>query len=401
VNAQSSRSAHAAGGVTASLRASVVGCAVLRAWVVGSSVLLASLVGCSRSSATRGNPPPTGSSPRTAAPPASDAAHASVDARSAPGSTPPPPQGGPIDPPAAAGEFRDAAQWLPQGDVATYTQAGAVTRSNAANLFQIIDGAAALYEEYGVRNFAKTDYRRTDNAIVVSVELYEFDAPLGAFGRYTRALADGRDPAGLQAQGVRIGGGGYQGSTQLTFWRGRVLAQISVSDGSDEPDEAAVLRVARDLLPRFGEAVAQRIPGETTEPASPLPTEGRVWGGVTYFGEAAMGLESGPGWVGHYRAAQGARYRVGVFVRANAADAQRLLQRLRRPGAADVPALGESAFTLAGAAPNGEIVVARAGSRVVVVADGVGTNVTSLDRDAKIAAARSALAAPATPAPAH
>src|SRR5262245_42881807 len=77
-------------------------------------------------------------------------------------STPPPPTTA-IDPPAAAAEFRDAAQWLPQGEPAPgWRQSGAVIRSRAADLFQIIDGEAPSYEQYGLHNFAKTDYRRAD-----------------------------------------------------------------------------------------------------------------------------------------------------------------------------------------------------------------------------------------------
>src|SRR5262245_8006788 len=95
-------------------------------------------------------------------------AGATADARGAtPGSTggaspaasPTTPSGSPppaaaLDPPAAAAEFRDAAQVLPQGAVGGWRQSGAVIRSTAANLAQIIDGAAELYARYGVRNYA-------------------------------------------------------------------------------------------------------------------------------------------------------------------------------------------------------------------------------------------------------
>src|SRR6266545_3027687 len=47
-----------------------------------------------------------------------------------------------IEPPASDTEFREAAHWLPRGDVAGWQQSGAVTRSSAANLFQIMDGEA-------------------------------------------------------------------------------------------------------------------------------------------------------------------------------------------------------------------------------------------------------------------
>lgn len=338
---------------------------------------------CKRQPAESASPPP----------PVARTAGDASQARGEPGA--PPPAAGELDPPAPASEFRETAQWLPQGEVAGWQQSGAVVRSNVANLSQIIDGAAPSYEQYGVRNYAKTDYRQPGSSRVITIELYEFGTPLGAFGRYSLMLANGRDPGTLQPQGVSLGGGGYQGTTQLTFWKGRHLAQISVADESDEPNESALAAAAREALPRFGNAVAQNLPADGALPPSPLSPEGMVWGGETYLADGVFGIEqTGPAWVGFYRTPEGKRYRLAVFARENAADAQRVFARLRGRGATAVQHLGDEAFTVPNEA-HGEIAVVRRGSTLYAVADGGAPALASLDAQGRLAVLRTALAAPA------
>lgn len=349
---------------------------------------------CKRQPSESTPPPPPATRPTAPAAGADGSA-------GAPGSTPPPAAGA-LDPPAPAAEFREAAQWLPQGEVVPgWRQSGAVTRSVAANLFQIMDGEAPSYEQYGLRNFAKADYRRAENPHqVATINVFEFAEPLGAFGRYSLMVSSGRDPATLQPQGVTVGGGGYQGSSQLNFWKGRHLVQISVTDDSDEPNEQAVNAVAREVLPRLAAAVERMIPAAGERPASPLPQEGLVWGGETYLAEGVFGVEqTGPAWVGHYRSADGKRYRLAVFARPSANEAQRIAGRYRGAGASAIRGLGDDAFAVPNE-QNGELVVARRGNTVYIVADGGVSGMQPLDRNGKIAVLRAALSAPAAGAPA-
>lgn len=306
-----------------------------------------------------------------------------------------------IDPPAPASEFRDAAQWLPQGEIDGWRQSGAVVRSTAANLYQIIDGAAASFEQYGVRNFAKTDYRRPGSSLVTTVEIYEFATPLGAFGRYSLMVTGGRDPSTLQSQGVRLGGGGYQGTTQLVFWKGRHFVQISMADESEEPNETALVTAARDALPRLAAAVERLIPGDTTPPPTPLPPDGLVWGGTSYLADGVFGIEqTGPAWVGHYRTPEGKRYRLAIFQRDNPADAQRVVHRLRGNNATPVPRLGDEAFVVTNET-QGEIMVTRRNNVVLALADGGAPGLEPLDRNGKITVLRTVLATSLVPSSSH
>ncbi|MEI8254748.1 MAG: DUF6599 family protein [Deltaproteobacteria bacterium] len=343
------------------------------------------VAGC-RSRPTENTPPP-------APPRDTRAAVPSTGPHDGAATPPTPAAASDVDPPATPAEFREAARYLPQGRVGDWVQSGSVTRSTAANLFQVIDGAAVAYERYGVRSFARTDYRRPGTTLVATVEVYEFAAPIGAFGRYSMMLSDGRDPASLQLQGVQRGGGGYQGTTQTTFWKGSVLAQISVTDTSDEPSEQAIATAAREVLPRLAEAVERIVPGQVAPPLSPLPSDNMVWGGNTYFAEGVYGVEqTGAAWIGHYRSNEGKRYRLAVFTRASVGDAQAVLARFRPLGGHPVAGLGDEALAVTSPSA-GEIVVARRGTNVFAAADGGITGQPSPTREAKIAILRAAMTA--------
>ena len=83
----------------------------------------------------------------------------------------------------------------------------------------MIDGAGAKYIEYGFRQMARTDYRKSGTQLVVTAEVYDMGSPLGAFGQYSMLLSEGRDPATMQPRAVNHGGGGFLGTSQLVFWK--------------------------------------------------------------------------------------------------------------------------------------------------------------------------------------
>ncbi|MDO9017067.1 MAG: hypothetical protein Q8S73_42075 [Deltaproteobacteria bacterium] len=325
---------------------------------------------------------------RRAAPPSAPSAGASPTAR-APSGAPP---AASVDPPAGPEAFRETSRFLPQGvAVPGWTQSGAVRLASASELFQIMDGAAEKYVGYGVRQFARTEYRKTGSQLVVSAEVYDMGSVLGAFGQYSMLLSDSRDPASMQANAVAQGGGGFLGTSQLVFWRGQYLVQLNLADESEEPDESALAGSARDVLPALAARVAAAIPGETTAPteARILPTEGLVWGGATYLANNVLAVDqTGPGWVGHYAAAGGQRYRVAVLSRGSAEAARAALQRFRGAGLTAVSGVGDEAFTTA------TFAAARKGSTVVVVAGPAPAELPTLpagDRSGRLRAVVAAL----------
>ncbi|MDP3278292.1 MAG: hypothetical protein Q8Q09_24100 [Deltaproteobacteria bacterium] len=345
-------------------------------WLLGA--LLASSPACKRTQAP--TPPPT--------PPPAVTPSAVADSG---------PTGPALAPGADAAEFRDAARVLPRVAVGSFRQTGPVLRSTAANLFQFIDGDAVSYQAYGVRQYAKTDYRKPNTSLVVTVSAYEFADALGAWGRYSQNLSTGRDPASLEPQAVRFGAAGFQGRTQLVFVKETFLIQVDISDESEESDENALFAAAREVLPAFAGSSASLAPGHDTPPATPLIPASLVWGGATYVSQAVLGVDStGAGWVGWYRDAQSRRYRAAVFERQSAAEAVALCAALRGRAAQTVvaPSADEAfAVTLATA---GETVVLRRGTTVVAVtnhgADADNAPASQLSRAEKLALAQAQLA---------
>lgn len=299
-----------------------------------------------------------------------------------------------VDPPAPAADFREAGQYLPQGaPVPSWSQSGAVRIVNGQDLFQLIDGAGEKYMAYGFRQLARTDYRKAGTQFAVTAEVYDMGSALGAFGQYSMLLSDGRDPATLEPQATPHGGGGFLGTSQLVFWKGRHLVQLNLTNENDDGDESALRAVAREALPPLAARIAATLPGETAAPVpAALPREGLVWGGATYLAQNALGVErSGAAWVGHYRGADGGRWRVALFERPDAAGARATAALFRGAQTAAVPGVGEEAFSSTGAA--GEVLVARKGARVVVVAGSGLEGVAVPPREARLTALRAMVAA--------
>ena len=296
------------------------------------------------------------------------------------------------EPPADPAQFTNAGQWFPQRAVGPWAQSGPVVRAARGNVFQIIDGEADSYERYGLRSFARTEYRLPGTPLVITGSVYEFAEPLGAFGRYSLMVSDGRDPESLRAQAVSFGRGGYLGGTQLAYSKGNVLVQLSIADASDEPNEAALLRAAPDALTRLGQAIETRLPGSCEMPPSPLRSDGLVWGGATYVADGVFGVDgTGPAWVGHYRAPSGQRYRLAVFASETAAAAARLLDQFGADDGQTLPGLGDRAAALP-ADESGEMIVVRRGATVwVLTGSGVAT-AHDLERADALNVLRAALA---------
>lgn len=293
--------------------------------------------------------------------------------------------------PANTAEFRAAGRVLPRGEIAGFRQSGSVIHSSGQNLFQQIDGDAVSYQNYGVRDYAKTDYRKPGTKLVATVSIYEFESPLGAFGRYSMHLASGRDPSTLESQAVRIGAAGFQGRTQLVFVKESFLVQVDLADENEDVNETALFAAARDILPALARAAATSITGSDNVPASPLVADNLVWGGASYLAQSVLDVEnSGPGWVGWYRSTDNKRYRVALIAADNDNNARATANRFRLRGAAALSnTTADEAFAVT-LPTHGESVVARRAT-TIAIATGSGIDATpapaTLDRAALTAAA--------------
>jgi len=278
----------------------------------------------------------------------------------------------------------------------TWTQSGGVRLfTGATELFQIIDGAGEKFMAYGFRQMARTDYRKPQSELVVTAEIYDMGSVLGAFGQYTMMMSDGRDPSTLEPQSQNVGGGGFLGTSQLTFWRGNYLVQLNLADDGGESEEAALRTAAREALVPLAARIAGSLPGATTAPTPGpgFPADEVVWGGTTYLANSVFGIDNtGAAWVAHCRNAAGRRYRVAVFSRDGVAPARALVATLRGTLGTAVPTLGDEAFWLTHPVA-GELLVVRKGTRVWALGNPLGEPANALDRDGRVARARALLAA--------
>ncbi len=275
----------------------------------------------------------------------------------------------------------------------SWTQSGAVRVIRGQDLFQLIDGAGEKYLAYGFRELARTDYRKSGTELVITAEVYDMGSPLGAYGQYSMLLSDGRDPAAMQPQAVQQGGGGFLGTSQLVFWKGQHLVQINLVDDSGERDENGLRQLAREALPPVATRIAAALPGDTTAPATPpgLVRDGLVWGGATYLAQGVFGIErTGPAWVGHYRA-DDTRWRAAVFSKASAEEARAVANLFRGAHPTAIAGLGDEAFSATTAA--GEVIVARKGSTVIVLADAGVEGLRTPAREARVERVRAAITA--------
>jgi hypothetical protein len=147
-----------------------------------------------------------------------------------------------------------------------WTQAGEVRIHTAENLWEYIDGAAVLFEEYGVRTCTTADLSAA--GVSVTVDLYEMASPLGAVGVFKREST--REETGIAGATVAA----LSPPFQALLVKGSTYGKVNVFEGElTEPE-------GRKLL----EGLAASLPGEAVMPPefSLLPEEGRVAGSEGY-----------------------------------------------------------------------------------------------------------------------
>jgi len=156
-----------------------------------------------------------------------------------------------------------------------WTQTGEVRVYTAENLWEYIDGAAVLFEEYGVRTCTSADLVAED--LSVTVDLYEMGSPLAAVGVFrSENSSDELDLPGATVAAVAP-------PYQALMVKGGTYAKVNVYEGQLTDSQGYALL----------EGLASSLPGETAMPAefSLLPEEGRVAGSEGYQPGSLLSLE--------------------------------------------------------------------------------------------------------------
>jgi len=132
--------------------------------------------------------------------------------------------------------------------VSGWRASGAPRTFDRKDVYDELDGGAEVYLEYGLASLKVQRYSRPGEPDI-TMDLFEMDAPAGAYGAFTFERED--EEAGV-GQGSEYGGG------LLRFWQGRFFGFVQA-----ERETPA----AREAVLTLGKAVASGLGSPGKEPA--------------------------------------------------------------------------------------------------------------------------------------
>lgn len=157
-----------------------------------------------------------------------------------------------VDPGTEQTAVKDLSHYLPDsGLVNGWEPAHPPETSVGDNLYDLINGGASIYYEYGFKQVITQQYVNAES-LYMTLELYEMNNNAAAFGMYTYKT-------GASGKGVDINADALLEDHYLNFWKGRFLGTVT-GFGSGPKNDEALLTIAR--------AVAEKI--TDTSPIPPL-----------------------------------------------------------------------------------------------------------------------------------
>jgi hypothetical protein len=136
------------------------------------------------------------------------------------------------------------------------------------NLYEVINGGAAIYHEYGFQQAVFLTLINKDEKRI-NLEICEMDNPECAYGIYSFKTDTG-------GTFLDIGEDGWLSSYYLNFWKGKFLITITGLDNSKE---------IKDTMIQIAKLVDHRIQMKSIKPdlIQYLPDEDLLPNGITYF----------------------------------------------------------------------------------------------------------------------
>jgi hypothetical protein len=133
-------------------------------------------------------------------------------------------------------------------DVLGWIRSGTPQNYRGDKLFEMIDGGAEIYHEYGFSQVLMADYENK-NGHTITMEIYEMTDSAAAFGIYSFNI-------GNSGQSIDIGHEAMLSGYYLNFWKGKLLVTVIGSD-SDPATVQGLLNLAR-MVARYYEPVAEK-----------------------------------------------------------------------------------------------------------------------------------------------
>lgn len=175
------------------------------------------------------------------------------------------------------GEKTGIAALLPEkGETGDWQPMDTIQVFVGQDLYELINGGAEIYHEYGFVQVAAREYSSGDKSIMV--EIFEMTDPRSAFGMYTFKT-------GKSGKGALIGDEALLSDYYLNFRKGRYLVTLTGYDSDMETIQG---------LNTISHEIADRIHGVQdvpTEILSLLPKDGLVGRSIVYI-EGPLALQN-------------------------------------------------------------------------------------------------------------
>ena len=201
------------------------------------------------------------------------------------------------------------------GAVPGWKRAEAPVFYGPENLWDCINGAAAMYLDYGFRLVVTAYCATADGSTAAGIEIYRMETPLHAFAIYAAERSQ-------QDRFIKMGVEGYLGENVLNFWKGPYYTKVTSYRGGQGAEEN---------LRKLANIVADRIPGQYAEPEALrcFPLRDRVTRSERYIPKDFLGQ---PFFKGGYRVdyqAERSSYQLFLVPDASPGEAEEAFARYR------------------------------------------------------------------------
>ena len=118
------------------------------------------------------------------------------------------------------------------GEVAGLTLSDTPQGYRGDDLYQMIDGGADIYHEYGFRQVLSAEYLDGGGKII-KLEMYEMESPTAAYGIHSFKVGEG-------GKALAIGQEGRLEDYYLNFWKGNLQVTLIGQDAEEETVQGVV-----------------------------------------------------------------------------------------------------------------------------------------------------------------
>lgn len=130
------------------------------------------------------------------------------------------------------------------------------------NLYDLINGGAEVYTEYGLKKMVTADYKsKARQNVTVTAEIYDMGSSMGAFGRFSRFLDGAADPS-KSGEGLSptLAPKGRFGGASASFYKGSFLVNLTLLDESPTATMESIKKLGAAVLPKFADSLFQKVP---------------------------------------------------------------------------------------------------------------------------------------------